>query len=144
MWTNESKQFLDTLWGEPVVEKLHGYLQQWNWPKRYSNASKIAETGQLKGDGSEQMALAEVMEYWLSSTTCPAGFAAEKASMRSLCKIVLLLTVVIAGVVTADTLHDQIQEHAKLHQLAYGIFIRKPKNHFVQHLAEQMARVLAC
>ena len=65
---------------------------------------------------------------------------AQVASMVAVLKVVVLLTSIKTGTVSAEALTEAIKTHLVLYKAAYGDAEIRPKHHFALHLGPMLAR----
>jgi hypothetical protein len=123
------------------------YLQHWVWPKGYASADKLCSPSASStdhspsGSASEMLSVAPVLAKYLQDVVAQTQTAPDEvASALALCRVVVLLSVVAHGLVCPDMLEGAIVEHLRLHQVAYGETLWRPKHHFAVHLPGMLSK----
>ena len=127
--------------GKLKAKHLHRIFSQWRIPKS-SSESKT----KLRGSASEMYGLYGLLRHFFETRHFddPATLLAERNSFNALCSFVDLISRVKNGIAdaraTAPTLRRALAEHNRVHKLAYGESLIKPKHHLNADIPGQWTR----
>ncbi len=136
LFQREVSEFASRLKGHSLgADRIHDYLQSWNWPRGYVDAKSCFAKHKLTGSASQCISLAPVLERYLIEEVEPSGLLpVETASCRALCQVLQMLMVVNSGIYTAVDLGVAISNHLGRHRAAYDEDLFAPKDHWILHL----------
>ena len=108
-------------------------------------SSSSSEADKLKCSASELLGLYSLLRYLFDSRLPHhEELIAQRESFAAACKILDLILLAKRGVTsaveTSGPLLVAIQEHLRLHKLAYGTTFIKPKNHWLMDVPPQLLR----
>jgi hypothetical protein len=105
-----------------------------------------ADAERIKGSMSELLAVFGMLRHFveLKLSAAAGSRSALAASFLALCKYIDTLLQAKRGALDIDTaavnLATQLEEHGRLHVLAYGTQLLKPKHHWMLHIPQQLRR----